>query len=283
MTRLTYVVEAYNTATESTNKIHDDDVAADVRVPRRPRPGCRRLRLPDPRPERAVGAGVARSRVDHGPLRQARLRRTRRDGVGERSRRAPRPAVVDEGGVVCATAQASRRPLETDRPVPAAAPLPAERPAGVARLAARRAPCSGRSPMSSTPRWRRRTSPTSGSRLPLYGAVAHPGWLLRFANAILVRNVVLGPWIHVSSDVSLLGIVQDGERVTARAVVVDEFERKGHRFVDARRGPRQRRPPRPADHPHRHPHPAPGRLSASGRPPSPSRLTPRPPAPPGGS
>ena len=55
--------------------------------------------------------------------------------------------------------------------------------------------------------------------------------MLRFANAVLARNVVLGPWIHVSSDVSLLGIVRDGERVTARAVVVDEFERRGHRFV----------------------------------------------------
>ena len=47
--------------------------------------------------------------------------------------------------------------------------------------------------------------------LPLYATVAHPGWLLRFANSILSRNVVLGPWIHVSSDVSLLGVLGDGE------------------------------------------------------------------------
>ena len=67
--------------------------------------------------------------------------------------------------------------------------------------------------------------------LPLYATVAHPGWLLRFANSILSRNVVLGPWIHVSSDVSLLGVLGDGEPVEVRAVVLDEFERKGHRFV----------------------------------------------------
>jgi len=61
--------------------------------------------------------------------------------------------------------------------------------------------------------------------------LAHPGWLLRFANSALARNVVLGPWIHVSSEIALLGVVHDGATVEARAVVLDEFERKGHRFV----------------------------------------------------
>ena len=69
--------------------------------------------------------------------------------------------------------------------------------------------------------------------LPLYAAdgIAHPGWLLRFANSALSRNVVLGPWIHVSSELALLGTVHDGETVEARAVVLEEFARKGHRFV----------------------------------------------------
>ena len=68
---------------------------------------------------------------------------------------------------------------------------------------------------------------------PLYAAsgVAHPAWLLRFANAILVRNVALGPWIHVGSDVTQLGLVHDGDALDVRAVVLDEHERKGHRFV----------------------------------------------------
>jgi hypothetical protein len=69
--------------------------------------------------------------------------------------------------------------------------------------------------------------------LPLYAddGVAHPGWLLRFANSALSRNVELGPWIHVSSDVELRGVVTDGQTVETRAVVVDERERGGHRFV----------------------------------------------------
>ena len=61
--------------------------------------------------------------------------------------------------------------------------------------------------------------------------VAHPGWLLRFANTVLVANVRLGPWIHVSSDVTFGGAVHDGDVLDVRAAVRDEYERNGHRFV----------------------------------------------------
>jgi hypothetical protein len=62
--------------------------------------------------------------------------------------------------------------------------------------------------------------------------LAHPGWLLRFANWALSTTVRLGPWIHVSSDVWLLSTVADGDALEVRAVVTDRFERKGHEFVD---------------------------------------------------
>ncbi|MGI8793440.1 MAG: hypothetical protein ACR2H3_09715, partial [Acidimicrobiales bacterium] len=69
--------------------------------------------------------------------------------------------------------------------------------------------------------------------LPLYAEerVAHPGWLLRFANRILVQNVKLGPWIHVGSDVRFLDVVRDGEQVECLARVTDEYEKSGHKFV----------------------------------------------------
>lgn len=72
-----------------------------------------------------------------------------------------------------------------------------------------------------------------GETLPLYTRerVAHPGWLLRMANEVLGNNVTLGPWIHVSSDVQHHSVLADGETVCARAVVVAEWEHKGHRFV----------------------------------------------------
>ncbi|MEJ7585868.1 MAG: hypothetical protein WKF43_17695 [Acidimicrobiales bacterium] len=70
--------------------------------------------------------------------------------------------------------------------------------------------------------------------LPLFRfeGLAHPGWLLRFANFVLTANVVMGPWIHVESRTQLLGAVGDGDRVETRATVTGVRERGGHRFVD---------------------------------------------------
>ena len=70
--------------------------------------------------------------------------------------------------------------------------------------------------------------------LPLYAdhRVAHPGWLLRDANRVLSANVRLGPWIHVESVAQHHGVVHDGDMVHARATVTREWERKGHRFVE---------------------------------------------------
>jgi hypothetical protein len=56
--------------------------------------------------------------------------------------------------------------------------------------------------------------------------------VLRQANSILAANVVLGPWIHVSSDITLLGVVPDGGSIDVRAEVGAEYERRGHRFVE---------------------------------------------------
>ena len=62
--------------------------------------------------------------------------------------------------------------------------------------------------------------------------VAHPGWILRDANYVLSTNVRLGPWIHVESVVQHHDVVHDGEEVTARALVTKEWDHKGHRFVE---------------------------------------------------
>lgn len=70
--------------------------------------------------------------------------------------------------------------------------------------------------------------------LPLYreAGIAHPGWLSRLLNRVLSSNVLLGPWIHVGSTIHHHGLLHDGETVEVRGVVVDNVERKGHRFVD---------------------------------------------------
>jgi hypothetical protein len=60
---------------------------------------------------------------------------------------------------------------------------------------------------------------------------AHPAIVLTLANEILLRNVTLGPWIHVSSEVRNRSAARDGERVEVRGKIEDAFERKGHEFA----------------------------------------------------
>lgn len=70
--------------------------------------------------------------------------------------------------------------------------------------------------------------------LPVYrdSSVAHPGWLLAWANLALTSNFTLGPWIHVSSEVQHFSLLRDGAKLAALGRVAGSFERKGHRFVD---------------------------------------------------
>ena len=73
-----------------------------------------------------------------------------------------------------------------------------------------------------------------GDDLPIYRdlGVAHPTWLLFFANAALASNVALGPWIHTASAVVNHGVLHDGERLSARARVARLFEKGGNQLVD---------------------------------------------------
>jgi acyl dehydratase len=64
--------------------------------------------------------------------------------------------------------------------------------------------------------------------------IVHPSFLLRLANWSLSANVVLGPWIHVGSEVQNFSLVRYGETIAAHAVVLDNYERKGHLFVDVK-------------------------------------------------
>ena len=70
--------------------------------------------------------------------------------------------------------------------------------------------------------------------LPLWTAerVAHPGWLVLFANRVLVANVELGPWVHITSEAHHLGAVRDGDRVEVRPRVTGLRERKGNEIVE---------------------------------------------------
>lgn len=62
--------------------------------------------------------------------------------------------------------------------------------------------------------------------------LAHPGLMLRLCNSLLRENVKLAPWIHVGSAVRYFAAARVGEALGARARVVKNYDRKGHRLVD---------------------------------------------------
>ncbi|OYU90988.1 MAG: hypothetical protein CFE29_09240 [Bradyrhizobiaceae bacterium PARB1] len=62
--------------------------------------------------------------------------------------------------------------------------------------------------------------------------LVHPGVLQRIMNKVLVDNAILGPWIHVGSRMQLLAAAGVDDELVARAKVTANYEKKGHRFVE---------------------------------------------------
>lgn len=69
---------------------------------------------------------------------------------------------------------------------------------------------------------------------PLYSerGLVHPGFLLRRANSALKDNVLLGPWIHVGSEVQHFAPLAAGAPLETRSRVSRLYDHKGHGFVD---------------------------------------------------
>jgi acyl dehydratase len=227
---------ARNTATASTNRIHDDEVARSFGFRGGLVPGVDVYAYLTQPPAAAWG----RAWLEGGAL-EARFAQPVYDGdrvevvpLGSRADGAVDLEVRDPTGAVCATAVAT---LGHGEP----APDPGDWP-DVAQVA---------DPPVAAPEHL-----VPGTALGLDGhgfhadrageylddvreasalyreeGLAHPGWVLRDANYVLSANVQLGPWIHVGSRVRHHDVVGDGDLVSARALVTAEWERKGHRFV----------------------------------------------------
>lgn len=230
---MTYAIEAYNTATESTNKIHDDDVARQF--------GFRGGLVPGV----DVYAYMTRAAVEHfgdgwlptGGL-HARFHQPVYDGDivtvdgSPTSDGALDIVVVDSAGATCARGVAIGLTPDSDVPLPPVA----DRPNPVPPASAGSLPPGcvlGTLHDVVTDEIAEQYLHDVRETLPLYRerSIVHPGWMLRYANSVLARSVVLGPWIHVESDVRHLAAATIGQTIETRAVVLDEFERRGHRFV----------------------------------------------------
>ena len=229
-----YEVEAYNTATASSNKIHDDAVARDYGFRGGLVPGVDVYAYMTHVPASLWGlqwlAGGSMS---------ARFVRPVYDGervaiTGEQRGHELTLELTGADGVVRAMGRAARgAPRAESDDVPPPAPVREDRPPASAESLSPGTVLGSLDAVFDAAKAADYLAAVR-ERLPLYtdAAVAHPGWLLRFANTVLATNVVLGPWIHVSSDVALLGTVGDGETLEVRGQVVAEYERSGHRFVE---------------------------------------------------
>ncbi|MCZ7525649.1 MAG: hypothetical protein M5U14_04235 [Acidimicrobiia bacterium] len=237
-----YRVRAANTAVASENKIHDDEVARRFGFRGGLVPGVDVYAyLTHP-----VVAAWGRPWLERGTI-AARFAQPVYDGDEVEVRAEPAggasaggpPEVAltlhDGRGELCATATAALPDEPATSPDPArypVAPLPDDPPPASPETLAAADPLGT---VEATFRAERAPEYLDDVRegLPLYRTegLAHPGWLLRFANHALAANVVLGPWIHVASEVRNWAAVRDGRRVAARGRVAELFERKGHRFV----------------------------------------------------
>jgi acyl dehydratase len=227
-------LKAFNTATESTNKIHDDAVARTLGFRGGLVPGVDVFAYLCHLPAQAWGADWLAGGTIH-----ARFATPVYDGdeveiIGEDVDGTMALELRDSSGAVCATGTARR--AVTAEPIDVTAwpvgPVPVDPPSATADgltdgslgylhvgFHADRA--------GEYLDWVRED-------LPLFcsGGIAHPGWLLRWANYVLSSNVRLGPWIHVESDVHLLAPVHDGQTVETRAIVNRVWESKGHELVE---------------------------------------------------
>jgi acyl dehydratase len=229
-------LEAFNTATESENRIHDDEVARKFGFAGGLVPGVDVYAyLTIPAAERWGADWVERGTMT-GRFQQPVYDGQRITVVGEDGDGAIEIRVENPAGEVCATGRATL----PDAPLPAPDvgafpewPLPDPKPRA-SREAFENAPTLGS--LDATFVADKTLGYLADIRDPLAvyrdQRIAHPAWLLRWANWILAANVALGPWIHVASDIRHHALVHDGADVSVRGRVAELFERKGHRFVE---------------------------------------------------
>jgi hypothetical protein len=230
----TYRVSAYNTAKQSENKMHDDTVARCFGFSGGLVPGADvmayMMHLPVARWGRAfLERGLMDARFVQ-PVYDGEdvdLRARENDGGIELE--------VESRGEICATGSAS---------LPARAPvLPLADYKEVAAVAERNPVDAtsfasgkwlGTTPLAWAGEAAKHYLADIRETDPVYSreGLCHPGMLQKVMNRVLVDNAILGPWIHVGSRMQLLSAGSAGDELTARAKVVGNYEKKGHRFVE---------------------------------------------------
>jgi len=230
---LTRTITAFNSATTSENKIHDDQVASRFGFTGGLVPGVDLFaylaHAPIAHWGRAwLSGGAMRARfgkpVYHG------------DDATVVAEEAPEMLglTLASRGETCATGQAQRLIEEPAPAVPSTAELPPRetRPlASMESLAPGRVLGTTREIYTAKLGLMHLHDAREDPALFDDGAIANPAYLLRRVNYILAGNVRLGPWIHLESAVRLHSILRDGDTLETRAVVAENIEKNGHLIV----------------------------------------------------
>lgn len=232
MSAAPYVVEAFNTATESENRIHDDEVASSLGFGGGLVPGVDVYAYLTHVPVERWG----RDWLERGTAALL-LRRPVYDGEGVEVDSVP----VDSGLEATATTEASGvcaslrcGMTSPDEPLPDVPHVdPPSSPPRASDETLAPGTVLGALDFTFDPARADGYLDDVRETLSFYRdeRVCHPGYLLRWANWSLSHNVRLGPWIHTSSRVRHLACVEAGDHVEVRGRVVDNTERRGHRFV----------------------------------------------------
>jgi hypothetical protein len=233
---------ALNTATESENRIHADDVAR--------RHGFRGGLVPGVVVHAyLVHPGLVawgRDWLERGHARIA-LRKPLYDSekfqvtVRPDGAQAYHGEVLDAEGVLCAEGRVSLPEAPPDAPARRGdrpAPPKAERPEATREaletlrkegMGAFHARWDGTGEMGRYVRDPRAMAPCVR---PDGEGLANPAFVLGLANWALAANVRLGPWLHIESDVQHFAAIPRGAAIAVESSVADLFERAGHAFVD---------------------------------------------------
>jgi len=224
---------AFNTATASENKIHDDAVASRFGFTGGLVPGVDVFAYLAHEPMAKWGKDWL-----GGGQMQARFIKPVYDGDSASVTSAPTQDGLEFSasarGDVCATGTARLRGEHEPARLLASAPLPdaaSRPPASVRSLAPGHVLGTLRETYTRADGLDHIAAVRDDAALYEDGAIANAAWLLRRANYVLADNVKLGPWIHVESDINMHSLLRDGEELEVRAVVADNVETKGHLMV----------------------------------------------------
>jgi hypothetical protein len=229
-----YSIDAYNMSWDSENKIHDDEVAKRFGFSGGLVPG---VDVYGYMTHQAV-ARWGRAWLTHGTA-ECRFVKPVYDGkvatVTASETVDGLDIQVDSEGVLCASGSAALPPV--------VAP-PALDGFNAVEVRTTRLPASreslaegswlGIAPYPVTPEYAAKYLKDLRETDALYAkeGLVHPGIILRTCNWALSHNVVLGPWIHVGSQVQNFSTAHVGDALTIRARIVRNYEHKGHLFVD---------------------------------------------------